>query len=125
MSLHLDTNASILLFNACGKGYVEVRGQRYRANVLVEPERLVEGWCDQRYDTLTSADLERLIELTDAGIVLLGTGEHFCKPPTPALLQPIIAARVGLEVMDNPAVCRTYNILALEGRKVAAALLFE
>ena len=30
---------------------------------------------------------------------------------------------VGLEVMDTPAACRTYNILAAEGRSVAAALL--
>jgi uncharacterized protein len=33
--------------------------------------------------------------------------------------------RVGLETMDTQAACRTYNILAGEGRKVAAALLIE
>ena len=33
------------------------------------------------------------------------------------------AARVGLEVMDTNAACRTYNILAAEGRNVATAIL--
>ena len=41
------------------------------------------------------------------------------------MLQPLAAQRSGLEVMDLQAACRTYNILVAEGRKVAAALLFE
>jgi uncharacterized protein len=32
-------------------------------------------------------------------------------------------AAIGLEVMDTPAACRTYNILLAEDRRVAAALL--
>jgi uncharacterized protein len=30
-----------------------------------------------------------------------------------------------METMDTAAACRTYNILAQEGRKVVAALLIE
>jgi len=30
---------------------------------------------------------------------------------------------IGVEVMDTAAACRTYNIIMLEGRRVAAALL--
>ena len=37
----------------------------------------------------------------------------------------LMQSRVGLETMDTQAACRTYNILAGEGRKVAAALLVE
>lgn len=36
-----------------------------------------------------------------------------------------MAKRMGLETMDTPAACRTYNILAGEGRNVVAALLLE
>jgi uncharacterized protein len=32
-------------------------------------------------------------------------------------------ARIGFDVMDTPAACRTYNVLTSEGRIVAAALL--
>jgi uncharacterized protein len=35
----------------------------------------------------------------------------------------LAARRVGVETMDTPAACRTYNILAQEGRRVAVALL--
>jgi uncharacterized protein len=32
---------------------------------------------------------------------------------------------IGMETMDTFAACRTFNILAGEGRKVAAALVVE
>ena len=40
-------------------------------------------------------------------------------------MTPLIAKGIGLECMDTAAACRTYNILASEGRKVLAALLIE
>jgi uncharacterized protein len=57
-----------------------------------------------------------------AEIVLLGTGQRLAFPP-PALLAPLAAARIGVEVMDSNAACRTYNILMAEGRRVAAAII--
>jgi uncharacterized protein len=41
------------------------------------------------------------------------------------VIAPLLAAGIGVEVMDLQAACRTYNILVAEGRKVAAALLIE
>jgi uncharacterized protein len=41
------------------------------------------------------------------------------------LLGPLLDARIGFEIMDLQAACRTYNILMAEGRRVAAALLFD
>jgi len=41
----------------------------------------------------------------------------------PALLAPLLARRIGLEAMDSFAACRTYNILAGEGRNVVLALI--
>ncbi|MBM3368738.1 MAG: hypothetical protein FJY43_10765, partial [Betaproteobacteria bacterium] len=43
--------------------------------------------------------------------------------PHPRLTHALMQARVGLEVMDTAAACRTYNILMTEERHVAAALL--
>jgi len=65
-------------------------------------------------------------KLTGLGteIILLGTGSRL-RFPSGALLRPFAHAGIGLDVMDLPAACRTYNILAAEGRKVAAALLFD
>ena len=51
-------------------------------------------------------------------IILLGTGSRL-RFPSGALLRPFANAGIGLDVMDLQAACRTYNILAAEGRKVA------
>ena len=55
-------------------------------------------------------------------VVVLGTGsaQRF---PAKELARALAATGVGVEVMDTRAACRTYNILASEGRKVAAAVL--
>jgi uncharacterized protein len=55
-------------------------------------------------------------------VVVLGTGAAQRFPP-PELARALAATGVGVEVMDTRAACRTYNILASEGRKVAAAVL--
>jgi len=60
----------------------------------------------------------------DVDILLLGTGPRQ-RFPHPRLTAPLAAARIGLEVMDLKAACRTYNILVAEERKVGLALLFE
>ena len=60
----------------------------------------------------------------DAELIIFGSGVRNRFPP-PAWLQPLMARRLGLETMDTPAACRTYNILASEGRNVVAALILE
>jgi uncharacterized protein len=55
-------------------------------------------------------------------IVLLGTGARQ-RFPHPRLYRVLTAERIGVEVMDSAAAARTYNIIAAEGRRVAAALI--
>jgi uncharacterized protein len=57
-------------------------------------------------------------------LVLFGSGSRL-RFPRPEWLRPLINKGIGLETMDTPAACRTYNILAGEGRQVAVALLIE
>ena len=73
------------------------------------------GWTDATFETLTEDDFRKLADLQPE-ILLLGTGQTL-RWPSPSLLQPLMAARIGLEVMDTQAACRTCNILAAEGRK--------
>ncbi|MDD5296731.1 MAG: Mth938-like domain-containing protein [Rhodocyclaceae bacterium] len=107
-----------------GEGYLLVnREQRFESGVVVTPQEILEGWCGGGFDTLSLADMERLRDM-GAEIVLIGTGPRQ-RFPQPQLLRPLIEARIGFEVMDSAAACRTYNILMAEGRKVAAAILFQ
>jgi uncharacterized protein len=57
-------------------------------------------------------------------LVIFGSGARLRFPP-PAWLQALMRQRIGIETMDTQAACRTYNILAGEGRSVLAALVIE
>ncbi|MDR2187365.1 MAG: Mth938-like domain-containing protein [Azonexus sp.] len=123
MKLHRSTAAGLNLFTAHGAGYVAINRERHEQNLILLPDALIPGWSAATPTTLTAADGERLRQLK-ASIILLGTGSRLRFPPAD-WLRPFAQARIGLEVMDLPAACRTYNILAAEGRSVAAALLFD
>ncbi len=111
------------MFTAYGEGYVAVNHEKHSKNLIVLPESIIPEWSTATVATLTSADMQVLLEL-GTEIVLLGTGNRL-RFPQGALMRPFAPAGMGLEIMDIQAACRTYNILAAEGRQVAAALLFD
>ena len=122
MKLRLAQPQAQNTFTAYGDGYVSVNAIRHTGNVVVLPDRVITDWTVAGFETLGIGDFEVLAAL-DSEIILLGTGDRL-RFPRPELLQPLISAQKGLEVMDIQAACRTYNVLAGEGRKVAAALIF-
>jgi uncharacterized protein len=111
------------LFTGYGEGYVEVNGKRHGQSILVSGDRLVTEWPARAVAELSADHLAAIIELAPE-IVLLGTGPKF-QLAEPRLLAPLYKAQIGVEVMDTPAACRTYNILMGEGRNVVAALILE
>lgn len=123
MKLHLSSAAGLNLFTAHGEGYVAVNNERHETNLIVLPESIMADWTKASVLTLTLDDMDKLLAL-GTGIILLGTGKRLRFPPG-QLLKPFAQAGIGIEIMDLPAACRTYNILASEGRQVAAALLFD
>lgn len=123
MKFHLADAPDLNLFTAYDSGYVAVNHKRYQSSLIVLPDRIVEDWPPHSFESLAAPHFEALLEFNPE-IVLLGTGSAL-RFPHPRLTQALIQARIGVEVMDTPAACRTYNILAGEGRKVAAALLLD
>ena len=55
-------------------------------------------------------------------LLVLGTGQRQVFPPA-AVMAACLTRGIGIEVMDNAAAARTYNVLAGEGRRVVVALL--
>ena len=90
-------------------------------SVIVTPIALLEDWQPQSVADLTAAHFEPVLEMQPE-LIVLGTGARI-QFPAGAILAPCYQAGIGVEVMDTGAACRTYNILAAEGRRVAAALL--
>ena len=119
LKLQLASAGSANVFTRYGEGYVVVNQERFERSLVVLPERLLTDWGGVTFETLAVAHMEALAAL-DQEVILLGTGNRL-RFPSREILRPM--AGKGLEIMDVQAVCRTYNILVAEGRKVAAALL--
>ena len=106
-----------------GPDGVIVNGTEFTASTIVPWRGAVEAWSVDDFDALSADHFARLAALAPE-LVIFGSGARL-RFPKPALLQPLMARRIGFETMDTAAACRTYNVLLAEGRSVVAALLFE
>lgn len=122
VKLHLSGADGRYYFSGYGEDHVLVNDERLAFGLILTPAQLDrETLVRVSFELLHESHFSHLAKL-GAEIVLLGTGSRL-RFPHPALTKPLIDARIGLEVMDTGAACRTYNILAGEGRKVAAVIL--
>lgn len=106
---------------SCTDREVRLRGRSIAVSVIVTRDAVIEDWQPPDLASLAIADFAALLELRPE-VVLLGTGERQ-RLPSPALYADFAALGIGLEVMDNRAACRTYNVLLGEFRDVAVALM--
>lgn len=100
-----------------------VNGVEYRHSVILPWQGTVLPWAVDDFSHLTEAHFAAVAALAPE-LVIFGSGARI-RFPRPALMQPLIARRIGFETMDTAAACRTYNVLLAEGRSVVAALIFE
>ena len=80
-------------------------------------------WNCERFEDLTEEHFTQLAA-SQPELVIFGSGMRLRFAP-PAFMLALMQKRIGIETMDTLAACRTYNILAGEGRRVVAALLIE
>ena len=108
------------------EGYGEFRfriaGLAHQGSVIVFPERTI-PWAVANFEEVTEASLAPVFAAATAlDLVLLGCGAGM--RPVPAELRAALRrAGIAVETMDTGAACRTYNVLAAEERRVAAALI--
>lgn len=120
MKLHLDRAEGRNLFSGYGAGYVAVNRARYETSLVVTPDAVL-AWRVQAFEALRVADFEPVFAQRPE-LVVLGTGARQ-RLPGAEIARAFAERNVGLEAMDTRAACRTYNILAAEGRRVVAAIL--
>jgi uncharacterized protein len=106
-----------------GPGWIGIDAEKITTSLIVGSGGLRMAWPCARFEDLNAEHFSQLAEL-QVELIVFGSGNRLRFPP-PAWLAPLMARRMGLETMDTQAACRTYNILAGEGRSVAAALLLE
>lgn len=121
MKLQIAGSGGINLFTAYDSGSVTVNQIRYTESLIVLPEQPVEPWSPRTLEELSLTHLDAILRHKPE-IILLGSGPTL-RFPSNDIRRALANTLIGLEVMDTFAACRTYNILAGEGRKVAAALL--
>ncbi len=121
MKIEIDISDSKYRIDAYEKGAITVNGERYTSSIIITPERLIPGWPPRRHADLASQHIEQIAVL-EPEIIILGTGRILAFPP-PGIFTAIEALNIGYEVMDTGAACRCYNLLAGEGRRVAAGLI--
>ena len=123
MKFQPDRAEGVNVIHAYTRTSVSVNGQEHTRSVLVPPTGELLDWPVSSLDALTEADFQPIVDARPE-VLILGTGPtlRFIKP---ALMRQLMAARIGVETMDTAAACRTYNILAQEGRDVVVALLLE
>jgi uncharacterized protein len=121
LALHRLTSSNQYLFTGHGEGYVSINDKRFQQPVVVMAGMVRTDWPATDFDSLDVAHFEYFLELKP-DVLLLGTGakQQFARPE---LYRELIKARIGIEFMDTPAACRTYNILVAEDRHVIAAVL--
>ncbi len=121
MKLHLNTMDGQHAITGHGEGYVAVNRQEIRQALIVMPAQLINPWPLVDAAKVSLADFEALMDLAPE-LVVFGSGRVF-RFPDARIMAAFSQRRIGFEVMDTPAACRTYNVLMGEGRNVAAALL--
>ena len=122
MKLHPD-QSNVQTITSYGVGWIAVNGERIEHSVIVGSGGQRIAWNCRQFADLDATHFALLAEL-DIELVIFGSGSTI-RFPKPVWLQPLMQRQLGLETMDSHAACRTYNILAGEGRKVVLAVLID
>jgi uncharacterized protein len=123
MKFTLESSSRVNLVRAYSRTELRIGEEYVRSSCIVSADRLITDWPPARFDALRSEHLQAIFDL-EPEVVLLGTGERQRFPPA-EIRAAFAARRVGLEVMDLGAACRTYNILVQEERHAVGVLFLE
>ena len=121
MKFTQHTPAGINLIRRYGEDFIFVGDEEIRASCIVGPATLLRHWPPRDVASMTPEHLAPLFDLAPEVVVLsTGVQQRF---PAASLRAQFATRRIGIEVMEVGAACRTYNVLVSEERKVLAAVL--
>ncbi|MCQ4166718.1 Mth938-like domain-containing protein [Tahibacter harae] len=121
MQLSLNRPGEYLFIRRVGAAAITVVDRDLERSFVLAPDRAIEDWPVTDVKTLDAVAVAPILELKPA-VVILGSGPRTVFPPQ-AVLAEFLKRGIGIEVMDNAAAARTFNVLASEGRKVVGAFV--
>ncbi|MCC2645004.1 MAG: hypothetical protein K0R49_1060 [Burkholderiales bacterium] len=119
MDLNLVTQGQFTNYSSSS---VTIQGAEYKKNILIFNDEISEFEIDS-IKNITLEDIAKVIN-NKPDLIIFGTGNSVIYPDF-KLLEKINGLGIGFEIMPIPALCRTYNFLISEDRKVACILFFE
>lgn len=104
-------------------GRIVIGDAHHERSVALTAEGVVAEWTPPAVTELTVDQLAPLLDESPE-MLIVGTGWSPAQPRRD-LVFALARRGIGLEVMDTPAACRTFNILIAEGRRPAAILTID
>ncbi len=121
MDLSLDRPEGYLFVRRVEADRIVLIDRELGKSFLLAPDQAIEGWPVDSAGLLDAQHVDELMALRPE-LVILGTGSRQVFPDA-AFMAGFLRHGVGIEVMDNAAAARTYNLLAGEGRRVVAGFI--
>lgn len=115
--------ANVQSISAYAQGWISIGKQKIMRSLVLgsRGERL--DWPCDKFEDLDASHFAQLAAFNPE-LVIFGSGQRL-RFPSPAWIQSLTEMQIGIETMDTHAACRTFNVVASEGRHVIAALLIE
>jgi uncharacterized protein len=121
MELNLERPRDYLFVRRADARSVTIVDRPFTDSIILTRDTVIDDWGVRDVAAMTPAHVEPILALQPE-IVLLGTGARQ-QCPSQEVLAAFLQRHVGVEVMDNAAAARTWDILASEGRNVVAAFI--
>jgi uncharacterized protein len=123
LKLQPDRSEGVNIVSRLDAGTIWIDGSAHAHSILLPWAGPVQRWPPESVDALEAAHFDLALPLQPE-LLIFGSGRRL-RFVAPAVLRSLFEAGIGVETMDTAAACRTYNVLAAEGRRVLAALLVE
>ncbi len=115
-----DNNQSRYKITGYESDGVEINGLMHKKAFILSPMELVNDWQPQELSSLTVEHFDAFYKMKPE-VIILGTGKTQIFPDR-EILKYLVQNRIGYEIMDTQAACRTFNIIMAEGRTVVAGM---
>ena len=116
-----DHAAAEFIIHSCSVQGVRVNDRDLAESFMLLPGQPVRPWPVAANEPLKPEHFS-LVLTHKPELVVLGTGADL-RLPGPEVYGALLSEEVGLEAMTTAAACRTYNLLAQDGRDIAACLI--
>lgn len=118
---------ALLTIHSVSKDAIRINDRTWSETIALTPQEVIADWTAKPLADLLEEDFARLLQHSTDGpveLIILGTGSKSCFPPR-ELMFAFARRGIGLECMNTAAAARTFNVLANDGRRVAAVLYLD